>query len=187
MKDGSTVNDARLGRLPEFDEKSRNYRAVKLAGIEDYPLRSYTWRCSQFLDQGREGSCTGHMAAHELIARPREVKGITQPDAVRLYRRARQLDEWPGEAYEGSSNLGVAKAARELYPEHVSGFWWCFGVQDVLTVLGYLSPVGLGIYWRRQMSRPDEKGFIRNEGVLDGGHSVLSRGSKLVIYAAQGG
>jgi hypothetical protein len=181
LKGGFTANDARLGRLPEFDERSRNYRAVKRAGIESYPLRSYTWRCSQFLDQGREGSCTGHMAAHELIARPREVKGVTQRDAVRLYGRAQQLDQWPGEAYSGSSNLGVAKAAMELYPEHVAGYHWCFGVLDALRVLGYLSPVGLGIYWRRGMSLPDADGFIHNTGVIDGGHSLLCRGVKLVF------
>jgi len=181
LKDDSTANDSRLGRLIEMDERSRNYRAVTRAGIEDYPLRSYSWRCSTFLDQGNMPSCTGHMAAHELIARPREVKGIIQPDAVRLYGRAQQRDEWPGEAYGGSSNLGVAKAVMELYPEHVAGFWWCFGILDVLRVLGYLSPVGLGITWRRGMSLPDAQGFIRNEGVVDGGHSILSRGVKLVF------
>ncbi len=182
LRDGSTANDSRLGRLVEFDDRSRDYPAIpRASAIHDYPLRSYSWRCSQFLDQGREGSCCGHMAAHELIARPNEVKGVTQPDAVRLYRLAQQRDEWDGEAYEGSSNLGVSKAVMELYAGEVTSYSWCFGILDVLRVLGYRSPVGLGALWRRGMSLPDEKGFIHNTGVIDGGHSVLCRGVKLVF------
>ncbi len=189
LKDGSTVSDARLGRLPEFDEISKEpkYRAVR--GIEDRPYRSYTYSTPQHLDQGRQGSCTGHRAAHELIARYASTKGVTQSDAVRLYLYSQEFcDEWEGgeyanasPIYSGSSNLGVCKAVIDLYPNDIAGFEHCFGIKDVLLTLSYKGGVGVGINWRRGMSQPDENGFIHNEGVLDGGHSVWVKGQKLVF------
>ena len=189
LKDGSTVNDPRLGRVPEFDEKSRAFRAT--AGITDRPLRSYSYRTPQHFDQGFQGSCTGHRAGHELIARYSNTQGVTQRDCVRIYHNSQEkLDEWPGGAYpgaapfyEGSSNLGICKAVMELYPHEVTGFEHCFGIKDVLLTISYKGGVGVGINWRRGMSEPDEHGIIHNSGVLDGGHSVWVKGQKLVFMS----
>ncbi len=77
------------------------------------------------LDQGREGACTGFALAaviNQLRARQRPE---AEPVSARmLYEMARRHDEWPGEAYEGSScrgairgwkNMGVCRS--ELWPE----------------------------------------------------------------------
>ncbi len=187
LKGGFTANDSRLGRVPEFDERSRAFRAT--AGITDRPLRSYTYSTPEHFNQGFEGSCTGHRAGHELIARYSSAQGVTQRDCVRIYHNSQEKhDEWPGGAYpgavpfyEGSSNLGICKAVMELYPHEVAGYEHCFGIKDVLLAISYKGGVGIGINWRRQMSFPDENGFIHNEGVLDGGHSVWVKGQKLVF------
>jgi hypothetical protein len=100
-----------FGRLVQFDERSRKFPIRTL--LPDKPRRSYTWRVYTVLDQGAEGACTGFSVAHEAAARPKVVKNITNDIARQIYYRARELDEWPGEDYEGSSVLAAMKAGTE--------------------------------------------------------------------------
>ncbi|MEO6006026.1 MAG: C1 family peptidase [Opitutus sp.] len=62
------------------------------------------------LDQGSEGACTGFALAAVinflLAARNREDRSVSPR---MLYEMARHYDEWPGEAYEGSSARGAMK------------------------------------------------------------------------------
>lgn len=74
LKDGTEVEDPRLDRLEQFDVRSRGYSIGELR--ESRPLRSYTWRCNENFDQGRDGACVGFSLGHELAARPAEVTGI---------------------------------------------------------------------------------------------------------------
>jgi hypothetical protein len=55
LRDGSEVADARLARLVQFDEMSRQFPIRATVGTKK--PRSYTWRCHQYLDQGQEGAC----------------------------------------------------------------------------------------------------------------------------------
>ena len=69
------------------------------------------------LNQGQEGACTGFALAavinYHLVKNGRcDVKGIQGRECVSprmLYEMARRYDEWPGEAYEGSSARGTMK------------------------------------------------------------------------------
>lgn len=72
LRDGSTVEDPRLDRLVQFDERSRGYGIVPLLEAQDKTQpRSYTWGCDiRTLDQGREGACVGFAWAGEAAARP---------------------------------------------------------------------------------------------------------------------
>ena len=181
LKNGSTVSDARLGRVVHFDERSRNFRAV--AGIENYPLRSYSWSCNTWLDQGYEGSCVGHAWAHELAARPAVVP-VSSPTALGIYHRAQQLDPWEGEAYEGTSVLAGAKATMELTTAKgksvMESYRWTFSTEELIRVLGYKGCGVLGLGWYSGMFNTDVDGFIRKTGSLAGGHAILARGFKAV-------
>ncbi len=159
-------------RLVHFDNRSRNFPIRALIG--DKPRRSYTWRCYAFLDQGSEGACTGFATSHEAAARPVIIKGITNDTARQIYYRARQLDEWPGENYEGSSVLGAVKAGAEKgwYGE----YRWAFGEEDLCLAVGYKGPVILGINWYEGMSEPDSAGLITVSGDVLGGHAILCNG-----------
>lgn len=61
------------------------------------------------LDQGQEGACTGFALAAVInyLLRSRFQKDTVSPRM--LYEMARRYDEWPGEAYEGSSARGAMK------------------------------------------------------------------------------
>jgi hypothetical protein len=184
LKDGSTTQDRRLDRLVSFDERSRNYSAV--ATIDNPQPRSYTWNFNKYpgwLDQFREGACVGFGWAHELLARPAEIP-VTNETARGIYKRAQQLDIWPGEAYEGTSVLAGAKATRELVNQdgraYMQDFRWCFGGDDVVLTLGRRGPVVIGVAWLEGMFDTDAAGFIRPTGRVLGGHCTLLRGVRVV-------
>jgi hypothetical protein len=159
-------------RLVEFDERSRQYPIKAL--LITKKKRSYTWSCPVNLDQGSEGACTGFSVAHEAAARPKPVAGVTNDTARAIYHRAQQLDEWPGENYEGSSVLGAIKAGSERgwYDE----YRWAFSEEDLCLAVGYKGPAVLGINWYEGMMDPDYNGIIVPVGSCVGGHAILCNG-----------
>lgn len=169
LRDGSRVEDQRLDRLVQFDERSRGFAAVDLVG--DRSPRSYTWRVGAWLDQGREGACVGFSIAHEAIARPKRVQGVTDATAREVYKQAQFLDPWPGTDYEGTSVLAGMKAGQER--GWFGEYRWCFSEEDLAVTVGYLGPVVLGIDWHQGMFRPDANGFIHPTGSVMGGHAIL--------------
>jgi hypothetical protein len=160
-----------LDRRVEFDSKSRQFPIRQLLPAK--PLRSYTWTCDTYLDQGQEGACIGHAWAHEIAARP-NVHKVDSQLAHDLYRRARQLDQWPGENYSGSSVLAGAKATQEA--GYLTEYRWGFGIDDLLATLAYHGPVVLGINWMTGMWDVDDRGYIHATGSITGGHAILAKG-----------
>ena len=158
-----------LGRIPQFDARSRQFPIRALLG--NAPLRSYTWRVPTNLDQDPHPACTGFAVAQELAARPQVVPGVTNEWGMRFYYRARQLDIWPGEDYEGSSVLAAVQAVQEA--GWYSGYRWAFGEHDLAQAVGYAGPAVIGINWYSGMFRPDGAGFLRPSGSLAGGHAIL--------------
>ncbi|MBT2451265.1 hypothetical protein J7F03_30190, partial [Streptomyces sp. ISL-43] len=126
LKNGHTTIDPRLDRIPQPDERNNNYPIRELV-TEQASLRSAGWACSSWLDQGNEGACVGFAWSHELIATPVKVKKVDASFARTIYHEAQGLDDWPGEAYSGTSVLAGAKAvAARGYMEE---YRWAFGVQ----------------------------------------------------------
>lgn len=170
-----------VDRLEEFDPRSRGFSA--LVGIEEVPFRSYTWSCDVYNDQGSEGACVGFAWTHELSARPRVVRRDAA-FALQIYRRAQQLDPWPGEDYSGTSVLAGIKAIQEIKNSRgwpmISEYRWAFGIQDVLRVIGYKGPVVLGVDWHYNFYYPNEFGFIALGGGIVGGHAIMANGVKII-------
>ncbi|MGG5807739.1 C1 family peptidase [Falsiroseomonas sp. CW058] len=101
----------RLDAMPDrIDARDWFYRPG-LAAPPDMLVNLH--RVPKVLDQGQEGACTGFALAaviNFLLAR----RAGTLPAARlvsphMLYEMARRYDEWPGEAYEGSSARGAMK------------------------------------------------------------------------------
>lgn len=164
-----------LGRLPEFDERSRSFPIRAL--LPSVGPRSYTWSLvgQQFpLDQGREGACVGFAWSHEAAARPVREKGISNQYALDVYRAAQRIDQWPGEDYAGTSVLAGAKIMLER--GFIREYRWCFNLADVLTTVSRKGPVVLGINWYEGMFQPDVSGYLRPMGGLAGGHAIMCNG-----------
>lgn len=179
LKGGHKTHDPRLGRIPQTDIRNLNFdvRKTNIVVQHDTP-RSYTWRCLIWLDQGNLGSCVGNAWAHELAARPKEVQGIDQQYAVDLYHAAQKLDEWPGEAYEGTSTLGGAKAT--MATGKIGGYHWCTDIEAVKIVVSWRKPVVVGANWYASMFTPDVAGLVKIGGGIAGGHEWLVRGYSIV-------
>lgn len=169
-----------FGRLPEFDGRSRNYPIRSLLGAPRPPVTAI-WDCDQVLDQGQEGACVGFSWSHDLIAAPEEVPNIDNTFARQIYHRAQQLDEWPGEDYEGTSVLAGAKATTES--GWLIEYRWAFSLEDILETLSYHGPVIFGVNWYSGMVNPDGQNVIHPTGSIVGGHAIMGRG--LIVETEQ--
>lgn len=169
-----TTTEHGLGRRPEFDERSRNFGIMEALGRDQRTPRSFTWACPVNLDQGREGACVGFAWAHELAARPVLVKGIGNHNGLNFYHRAQQLDEWPGEDYEGTSVLAGAKAVMEI--GRLKEYRWAFGADELAVAVSRQGPAVIGVNWYEAMMLPDSAGYVVPDGPIVGGHAILVRG-----------
>jgi hypothetical protein len=181
LRDGTISKDPRLTRIPWHDPKSLVYG---IAAVLDpsATLVSKTWRCTEVLDQGNEGACTGFAVAHELIAQPVAVPGIDDKFArEKLYWEAQKLDPFPGGDYpgaspnaEGSTVLAAMKVAKNL--GYIEEYRWALNVEDLALAIGQIGPAVLGIPWYEGMYTPHACGFLHPTGASVGGHAILCRG-----------
>jgi len=180
LKNNQLTEDIRLDRIEQFDEESRRFPIGDLRGASG-KLRSYTWRCKDWFDQGTEGACVGFSLGHELAARPSEVKDLDYKYLLeKIYWEAQRNDPWAGGSYPnaspkyaGTSVLAGAKAVKEL--GWIEEYRWAFNMDEVLYGLGHNGPAVIGIPWYRDMYSPDKKGFVKPTGGIAGGHAILAR------------
>jgi hypothetical protein len=174
MRDGSKVEDGRLGRLISFDDRSREYPIRTIVAAK--APRAYTWRCGIRLSQGDRGICVGAGSCHELAARPAEVQGLTVKYAEeQVYWEAQKIDEWDGGAYpgarpfmEGTSVLAGLKILKRL--GWMEEYRWAFGIDDLILGVGYNGPAIVGTLWYNGMFTPDTAGQVKPTGRVVGGH-----------------
>lgn len=171
LKGDHVTLDPRLDRVPQWDRRNESFPIRPLLGVP--VLRERSWRCLSRLDQGREGACVGFGWSHELAAEPVHVP-VSNVSARGLYHRAQQLDEWPGEGYEGTSVLAGAKAVQEA--GHMAEYRWALNLPDVLATISAYGPVVIGVDWHEGQMRTDARGYITPTGPIMGGHCTLLRG-----------
>ena len=174
------TTDRVLDRRVSYDEKSRAFPAVALPRLQAKVPRSYTWGLYAQLDQGSEGACVGFGWAHELAARPAIVTNITNDVGRLIYHDAQRVDEWPGEAYEGTSVLAGAKTVQAR--GFMQSYHWCFSLDELVLAVGYQGPVVMGTWWNEGMFDTDDDGRFTDAQVTSdhaGGHCWLVRGVSL--------
>src|SRR5215207_7153753 len=171
-----------LDRIPSKPDPIRQSVYAMAPLVQGLTPRSYTWRVPYTLDQGREGACVAHGVTHEAIARPvpvdfskhflpswasraRYSHAAGQPAhligrafAFDLYDWARRNDEWPGEAYDGTSAAAGAKGAV------VGGLWgeyrWSDSVDEFASWVSRNGPGDIAIDMYTGMMRPDSGGYL---------------------------
>lgn len=177
--------------IPTFDERSKDFPLRAVIG-ERPKRRTKQWRSGPIIDQGREGACVGFGWTAEALSTPvsvdlSRVKADVPRDptafAHHIYQRAKVLDIWEGEDYDGTSVLAGAKAMREA--GLVKEFRWCFSVEDVIDAVLTKGPVVLGIYWYESMYEAPE-GILSVSGKIVGGHCITAVGFKLAKDSATG-
>jgi hypothetical protein len=179
LKGGFETTDRRLDRLPEFDEKSRQFPIRTLVAQE--PLRSRTFPCPAWLDQGSEGACVGFSWSHELNAYP--ARNVVDENFARyeVYRPAQRIDEWPGEepAMSGTSVLAGARILKSL--GYFDEFRWAFSVDESLRAMP-MGPQVIGVVWMGSMFNTRPSGLLevsKDPNDIAGGHAICVRGLTL--------
>lgn len=97
---------------------ARDGRLSRIEGGHAYCLKPESMRDLigwwSFYDQGQEGACVGFATARALTMIERK-----RFDGRDIYHRAQKIDEWPGEAYEGTSVRAGIDVVREEGPRQI--------------------------------------------------------------------
>jgi hypothetical protein len=165
--------DPRLGRHVVHDPRSRRFAFEPTATpTRDISLRVYNPRPNPNQELG---CCVGVDAAVKCNVVGNRVKGVTlgMDDAVQIYSRATQVDQFDGEyppTDAGSSGLGACKASVDL--NLIDRYGWIFsGTAGIYAALAAGHPVGIGTVWKQRMFDVDKQsGLIDASGPIVGGH-----------------
>jgi hypothetical protein len=156
-----------------FDPRSLNFRAA--AGVTKMPERGRLWTHGAVLDQGAEGACVGFGSTGAVAAAPSSRPVATDEYARAWYRRAQRLDEWQGEAYDGTSVLAGCLVGRER--KLWAGFRWAKTPAELAAGIldDSLGPAIVGVQWSEELYEPPASGLLPATVDLDPemGHCVL--------------
>lgn len=181
LKGGQWTTDPRLDRVLEFDAASRDYQvrhALETIGVDQFGPRDQIWTPACTLDQLKEGACVGCGCTHRRGGAPVLHEDISIELALTLYRRARQLDQWAGEEYSGTSVLAGCKAMAEA--GWITEYRWIGAgsgraIDDVVETLGHIGGIIFGLPWVPSMFEPRPSGLLEvadlDKGTA-GGHCV---------------
>jgi hypothetical protein len=169
------------GRRPSLDVRDWRFpmrRATKglgCGGSVVVPIVGKTWEAGPLLDQGMTPQCVAFAWAGWLGCLPLRTLVPSPSFEDALYHRAQQLDEWPGEDYDGTSVRGGAKALAEL--GHIKDYTWAALEQELWNYIASTGPVVIGVNWYDGMMDPDSNGYLNLTGYVAGGHSTFLRGA----------
>lgn len=126
-------------------------------------------------DQGQTPECVAYAWVHYLEDGPIGHSGrapVVGPHT--LYGEAQQVDEWPGEDYDGTSVRAGAKVLATA--GFVGEYRWAWDVDTVVTALLTTAPVVLGTNWYSGMFDPTNEGQLIVGGDIAGGHAYVANG-----------
>lgn len=165
--------DPRLDWSPQHDPRSLGF-PITTALPPTVEIAPKAWTLGAILDQGNEGACVGFGHTADLIAAPKGNYTVGSADGDRyaqnVYQRAKQLDSWPGEAYDGTSVLAGDKVMAER--GFITSYRWAFSVEDIRDAIIAVGPVVIGIPWYSAMYQTKANGVVDVDGILVGGHCL---------------
>lgn len=169
-----------LGRHKSPDDRDKAFlMSSVLPPAEEVKPRKYRyWNESKTrINQGSIPACVGAAWTHYILNGPVTAPKEFKPDFLGIYKRAQELDEWPGTNYAGTSVRAGAKAVQEQ--GFISGYVWAWDLETVIQAILNVGPVVAGTNWYRGMSFPDAEGIVKPTGRIDGGHAYLLNGANV--------
>ena len=163
-----------LGRREAKDPRDALYplRAAlpPARAIAALPESKY-WSPGAVLDQGPTPQCVAYSWTQFLLTSPIKSKlSVLGSDFMqRVYREAQTVDEWPGEAYDGTSVRAGAKVLTRL--GHLAEYRWAKNADEVKTYVLSRGCVIFGTNWYEGMFYPTHDGYLKIEGQIAGGHA----------------
>lgn len=166
-----------LGRILRPDINDRKYLIRAALPAKESKRKFRYWNANGWWgDQGVTAQCVGYSWAHWVEDGP-----VTQPGKgpivhpSHIYAIAQTIDEWEGEAYEGTS---VRAGAKMLQNEGFIGeYLWAWDVATLIQAVLEKGPVVVGTNWYFDMFYPNVvTGLITVTGSFQGGHAYLING-----------
>lgn len=158
---------AGLGRLPAPDVRDRSFLLQPPRRGEEMPRRRF-WSSPGVLDQGETSQCVAYSTTKWLIGGP--VTNRTMPWSIeQFYHDCQQVDEWPGDGYDGTSVRAAFKLLKER--GYVTEYRWAFDHPTLLRHVLLVGPAVLGTDWHMEMFMSDRWGYIEPVGEIVGGHA----------------
>ena len=157
-----------LGRMYMKDTRDNRFPATALLPAANLPLKDTSWRMEPPLQQGNTPQCVDFSLRTCIMGSPTMQRSLkVQPGDI--YTLARNLDEWPGESYDGTSVRAGEKAGVQLglFEE----YRWMTTIDDILQLLCYYGPVVIGSNWYYDMFHPDKTSTVHIGGGVAGGHA----------------
>lgn len=206
MKDGTTVEDPRLGRLVYFDPASRDYPVARQAPRAAEPPATKTWEQPRGnrswlspRDQLSIGKCVadGIATCVSLLPDPlpRDLRAaLTYDWTTRAYCTIQKRDPWAGTdarsvcgpltespTYGGTATLAGLLEYRNR--GFFDGFSWAFGIDVACGALARYGPCVTGTWWTTGMASPDSNHRVRATGARLGGHLYCISGIDVTGHA----
>ena len=170
--------DTRLDWNPRLDERSRKFNIRQALATQ--PEVNKLWSSGPVIDQGHEGACVGFGWTGELMASPMPDYDVPEHVANRYalgwYNRAKQIDEWDGVDYDGTSVLAGAKVGKERGA--FDGYYWAFDMEAIRNAVIAAGPVVIGVPWYNSMYDTAANGLVTVDTAsgLAGGHCLVLTG-----------
>lgn len=163
-----------LGRLVSADDRDRAHMMTvprRLAVTTKY------WNGGVVLDQGETSMCVAFAWTGFLLAAPimDKITALPSQYPASIYRRAQDVDEWPGTDYEGTSVRAGAKVLKDQ-DKRLTEYVWAFDADTLRRFVLSRGPAVIGVNWYETMFAPTSAGFLVLDGALAGGHAILVLG-----------
>lgn len=161
------------GFIQEPDPKDKDFPLGAVIGAVDDPRsQEKVWQLpAHLLNQGSTNSCVGHACAHFILAAPIMSHST---DAIALWRRAQEIDEFPGN--EGTNTGTSVRAGFKVLGEQnliTTDYRWASNADEALRFVLTRGPVVVGSKWYPGMSEPTN-GIMRLSGNAGStGHAYL--------------
>src|SRR3954469_6117646 len=160
------------GFIQEADPGDDDFPLGDVVGAVDDPRsKEKVWQLpANLLNQGSTNSCVGHACAHFILSAPRMNHSV---DAIALWHRAQQIDEFPNN--EGTNTGTSVRAGFAVLREKeliTADYRWASNADDALRFILTRGPAVVGSPWYTGMSSPSN-GVMRLTGSSSGGHAYL--------------
>jgi hypothetical protein len=161
------------GFIQEPDPQDNDFPLGAVIGAVDDPRsQEKVWQLpAHLLNQGSTNSCVGHACAHFILAAPIMSHST---DAIALWRRAQEIDEFPGN--EGTNTGTSVRAGFKVLREEnliTTDYRWATNADEALRFVLTRGPVVVGSKWYPGMSQPTN-GIMRLSGSAGStGHAYL--------------
>lgn len=170
-----------FGRLVSEDPRDKDYPLARLLSapvgvpqglVSPFPGDYYYQFIPPALDQGAVGACVGYSWRGWLTQYP--INTLGGPSGLDIYHEAQEIDEWPGNNYEGTSVRAGVKVLQSK--GHVANYYWAGSVEEIILAIKTQGPVIMGTNWYSGMMNPGSGGIVSVSGGNVGGHAWMVYG-----------